>query len=156
MKEQPSSSPCLFKEPNLPLILFAEDDDEDWLLIEEALIDCGVVLQAERVHDGIELLARLRRGPDPALIMLDLRMPKKDGSEVLREIRQDEHLRFLPVVIMTTSKLDLDIFRSYCDGANSYVVKPVTFDLMAKALQELHHYWTNVVQLPKRPRIPPA
>jgi CheY-like chemotaxis protein len=134
----------------MPLVLFAEDDDEDWLLIEEALQDCEAPLQVERVRDGVALMERLRRGPDPALVMLDLRMPKKDGTEVLREIRQDADLRFLPVVIMTTSGRDLDIFQAYFEGANSYVVKPVTFDLMAKALRELHKYWTEVVQLPRR------
>jgi CheY-like chemotaxis protein len=152
MKEQPSPLFCLPVDPGLglPLVIFAEDDDEDWMLIEDALVDCEAPLQVERVRDGVALLTRLKQGPDPSLIMLDLRMPKKDGSEVLREIRQDTQLQHLPVIVMTTSKLDSDIFRSYCEGANSYVVKPVTFDLMAKALRELHHYWTKVVQLPKR------
>jgi two-component system response regulator len=153
MQEQPSLSACLLPVEGgvaLPLVLFAEDDDEDWLLIEEALADCEAPLQVERVCDGVALMARLAQQPDPALVMLDLRMPKKDGAEVLREIRQDPRLRHLPVVVMTTSKLDSDIFQSYWEGANSYVVKPVTFDLMAKALHDLHHYWTKVVQLPKR------
>ena len=135
---------------NLPLILFAEDDDEDWLLIEDVLQDCGAPIRAERVKDGVALMERLQQGPDPVLVMLDLRMPRKNGTETLRDIRSDPNLKFLPVVVMTTSNRDSDIFNAYFEGANGYVVKPVTFDLMGKALKELHFYWTDVVQLPRR------
>ena len=76
-------------------------------------------------------------------------MPKLDGAEALKEIRRDARLRHIPIVMMTTSQLEADIFRAYFEGANSYVIKPVTFELMAKALKDLHYYWTEVVKLPK-------
>jgi CheY-like chemotaxis protein len=152
-------APCLPlrcpSENDIPLVIFAEDDDEDWLLIEEALEECAnahnpVDIQVERVKDGVALMERLNSGINPNLIMLDLRMPKKDGSEALREIRQNHKTKHLPVIVMTTSRLDTDIFRAYCDGASSYVVKPVTFELMAKALKDIHYYWTKVSNLPYR------
>ena len=141
-----------------PLILFAEDDDEDWLLLEDVLDDIRkqhphqASVRIERVKDGQQLVDRLRNTTKerPLLVMLDLRMPRKDGTEALQEIRADRALRHIPIVMMTSSKLELDILRSYQEGANSYLVKPVTQDTMAKALRDLHHYWANVVQVPSR------
>lgn len=135
-----------------PLVLFAEDDDEDWLLVEDALADSQLPAEVERVKDGQTLLARLRdlKLREPDLIMLDLKMPRMDGGTALREIRKDHALRHMPVVVMTTSQLEADIFNSYYEGANTYVVKPVTFDAMSKVLQDLHYYWIRVARLPKK------
>jgi CheY-like chemotaxis protein len=134
-----------------PLVLFAEDDDEDWLLISEVLEDeCKSEIRHERVKDGVSLLDRLHNPaqPLPHLIMLDIRMPRKDGVETLREIRQDPVLRHIPVVIMTTSKGEMDVMRAYTSGANAYVVKPVSFPDMAIILKSLHHYWTEILRVP--------
>jgi len=134
-----------------PLVIFAEDDDEDWILISDVLKeDCKSKLQYERVKDGEALLKRLmnKRLPLPHLIMLDLKMPKKDGAESLRDIRADLRLRHIPVIVLTTSSLETDIFKAYNEGASSYIVKPVRFPDMAKALKVIHHYWTEMATVP--------
>lgn len=136
---------------DIPLILFAEDDDEDWILISDVLDnECRAKVRYERVKDGEALLARLRDPalPTPHLVMLDLKMPRKDGTEALKEIRADTNLRHIPVIILTTSKLDADIFGAYYVGANSYLVKPVRFPDMAKVLKAAHHYWTEIATVP--------
>lgn len=136
---------------NKPLVIFAEDDNEDWMLIDDTLQQCNDKCQIERVRDGVELLKRLR-DPSfklPDVILMDLKMPKKDGIEALGDIRKDLKLRHIPVIIMTTSSTESDIVRSYTEGANSYVVKPVTFEAMKIILLKLHDYWTNVVTLPQ-------
>ncbi len=130
----------------VPLLLFAEDDDEDWMLIKDTFDACSSPNRLERVKDGVELLARLRATDKelPQLILLDLKMPLKNGHEALEEIRADDSLRHLPVVIMTASKSEADIFQSYYNGANSYIAKPVEED----HLQTMKRYWADVVQLP--------
>jgi len=137
---------------DIPLVLFAEDDDEDWLLISEVLEeDCDIELLVERVKDGQALLDRLedRERPLPHLIMLDLKMPKLDGLQALQQIRRASgYASIVPVVVMTTSRLETDIVKSYKTGANSYVVKPVDHEKMGKALWTMHHYWTEVAELP--------
>jgi len=139
------------KNKIIPLVLFAEDDDEDWILISDVLEEeCKARLRYERVKDGIELLARLTDSerPLPHLIMLDLKMPKKDGAEALKDIRNNPGLKHLPVIVLTTSNLETDIFKAYHGGANSYMVKPVRFPDMAKALKDVHRYWTKIAVLP--------
>jgi len=137
---------------DIPLVLFAEDDDEDWLLISEVLEeDCDIELLVERVKDGQALLDRLedRERPLPHLIMLDLKMPKLDGLQALQQIRRASgYASIVPVVVMTTSRLETDIVKSYKTGANSYVVKPVDHEKMGRALRTMHHYWTEVAELP--------
>ena len=137
------------------LLLFAEDDHEDWILIEEALEECPD-MKYERVQNGIELLGRLKQDPLPHMIFLDLKMPKMDGPTALTEIRADPELRHIPVVVLTTSKLETDVVRSYTEGANSYMVKPMSFDGMARAMEMLRRYWTELVILPpaRRPTNP--
>jgi len=134
------------------LVLFAEDDDEDWMLFEEALgQQCPYSVGYERVRDGKALLQRLQ-DPEKALpdvVVLDLRMPRMDGRSTLRAIRANEVFRHLPVVMMTTSKLEADILDSYREGANSYIVKPVTFEEMGNLFRDLHHYWFTRVSLPR-------
>lgn len=130
----------------VPLLLFAEDDDEDWMLIKDTFDACQSPVRLERVTDGVELLTRLREAAQepPSLILLDLKMPLKNGHEALAEIRSDETLRHIPVVIMTASRSEADIFQSYYNGANSYIAKPVA----ESHLQTMKHYWSDVVSLP--------
>jgi len=135
------------------ILLFAEDDDEDWMLIEEALETCDQD-SYERVKNGEELLSRLLEGNTPHMIILDIRMPRMDGFAALEEIRKDPFLRHLPVMVMTTSKSDIDIARSYACGANGYLVKPTTFPLMKEMLGQARRYWAELVELPEGPWLP--
>lgn len=138
-------------------ILLAEDDADDRLLVREALTEGRVVNELRCVEDGEELIDYLhRRGryadpeesPRPGLVLLDLNMPRKDGREALREIKADPDLRRIPVVVMTTSKAEEDIFRSYDLGANSYITKPVTFERLVELMKVLGRYWIEFVELP--------
>jgi CheY-like chemotaxis protein len=132
---------------NTPLLLFAEDDDEDWMLIEDSFDECNSPNRLERVRDGVELLDRLRdlSSPQPDLVLLDLKMPRMGGHEALSEIRQDPRLSHIPVVIMTASRSDTDILRGYQGGCNSYIPKPVT----SIDLRTIKRYWGGVVVLPR-------
>jgi two-component system, response regulator len=138
-------------------ILIAEDDDDDFLLTKDALREAHCLNPLQRVSDGEELLDYLRRRgrfhdrnayPRPALILLDLNMPRKDGREALREIKSDEALRRVPVVVLTTSKAEEDILRSYDLGVNSFIIKPVTFQGLVEAVGVLGRYWFELVELP--------
>ncbi|MBD3221011.1 response regulator [bacterium] len=137
-------------------ILYAEDDPEDRLLVRDALAESRLANRLDTVTDGVELLAYLRREgkyadrPDelPGLILLDLNMPRMDGREALREIRADEALRRIPVVVLTTSKAEEDVLRSYDLGVNSFVVKPVTFDALVETVRALGRFWFEIVELP--------
>ena len=137
-------------------ILIAEDDEDDYLLISDTLKEYRVSNCIVWVKDGEELLACLRgqgdyreRGPCwPSLILLDLNMPRKDGREALREIKSDPNLRRFPVVILTTSKSDEDIIRSYDLGVNSYIRKPVRFQDFVDEVKTLGRYWFEIVELP--------
>lgn len=140
-----------------PLLLVCDDDEDDRLLIQTALGENRLKMDIHLVEDGEELLDYLlRRGKHsdlhtqrlPDLILLDLRMPKMDGLEVLSAIKNEEHLRYIPVVILTTSRLPEDITHSYQLGANSYIIKPVKYDLLVERLQAIMEYWFNVVELP--------
>jgi CheY-like chemotaxis protein len=139
------------------LILMAEDDADDRLLVKEALEESRVLNELRFVEDGEELLEYLRRqgryageeaSPRPGLVLLDLNMPRKDGREALREIKADPELRRIPIVVMTTSKAEEDIFRSYDSGASSYITKPVTFDRLVELMKTLGQYWIEFVELP--------
>jgi len=130
-----------------PLLLFAEDDDEDWMLIADSFDECQSPNKLERVKDGVELLERLRDPSKtlPDMILLDLKMPRMGGHEALAQIRKDPLLSHIPVVVMTASKSDTDILRGYQGGANSYVAKP----LSEAALRTMKRYWGGVVLLPR-------
>ncbi|OGG46503.1 MAG: two-component system response regulator [Candidatus Handelsmanbacteria bacterium RIFCSPLOWO2_12_FULL_64_10] len=138
-------------------ILIAEDDEEDLLLTQEALEECEFTGDLQSVKDGEELMDYLhRRGKygrvqpsKPALILLDLRMPRKDGYEALQEIRSDPDLRLIPVVVLTTSRMEEDVYHSYTLGANSYIAKPDAFEGLVEALRVLERYWFEVVSLPR-------
>lgn len=146
-------------QPGLPItILMADDDPDDRLLTEEALAESRLVNKLFFVEDGEQLMDYLlRRGqfanpvdsPKPGVILLDLNMPKKDGRTALAEIKSDPQLRRIPVVILTTSKEEEDIFRSYDLGAASYITKPVTFDALVGVMQALGRYWFEIVELPE-------
>ena len=139
------------------MILMAEDDADDRLLVKDALEESRVLNELRFVEDGEELLEYLRQEgrysdpeswPRPGLVLLDLNMPRKDGREALQEIKADPNLRRIPVVVMTTSKAEEDIFRSYDLGASSYITKPVTFDRLVELMKTLGHYWIEFVELP--------
>jgi CheY-like chemotaxis protein len=136
----------------------ADDDADDRLLAKDALIESRLVNNLYLVNDGQELMDYLHHegeyqdlssSPRPGVILLDLNMPKKDGFEALAEIRRDASLRQIPVVILTTSKTEEDIYRGYDLGANSFVTKPVTFEGLVSAMKALGQYWFEIVELPR-------
>jgi CheY-like chemotaxis protein len=138
------------------VILVADDDDEDCLLIKDAFKEGLLVNGLRFVGDGEELMDYLRRkgkykdpslSPRPGIILLDLNMPRKDGREALKEIKSDPDLKAIPVVVLTTSKDEEDILRSYVSGANSYITKPVTFAGLVNAVKGLGKYWLEIVEL---------
>ena len=135
-------------------MLVAEDDADDRVLLADAFAESGVVVALDFVADGVELMQRLAlRDADvnlglPDLVLLDLNMPRMDGREALRAIREHERLRHLPVIILTTSKAELDIRVSYQLGANSYVTKPRRFHELIEVLRALERYWMDIAQLP--------
>ncbi len=138
-------------------ILMADDDEDDRRLTQEALEEGRIINEVKFVDNGEELMDYLRRqnrfappavAPRPGLILLDLNMPRKDGRTVLKEIKGDPELRQIPVVVLTTSKADEDIYKSYDLGVNSYIVKPVTFEALVDILQTLEKYWFEIVALP--------
>lgn len=138
-------------------ILMADDDEDDCMLAREALAESRLRNDLHFVQDGEELMDYLyRRGqyaqksssPRPALILLDLNMPKKDGREALREIKTDPNLRQIPVVVLTTSKSEEDIYRTYDLGANSFITKPVTFASLVEVMKTIEKYWFEIVELP--------
>jgi CheY-like chemotaxis protein len=135
----------------------ADDDADDRLLAKDALFESRLVNDLYLVSDGQELMDYLHRkgkyedpitSPRPGVILLDLNMPKKDGFEALAEIRSDPSLRQIPVVILTTSKAEEDIYKGYDLGANSFVTKPVSFEGLVLAMQALRQYWFEIVELP--------
>ncbi|MBV8518111.1 MAG: response regulator [Acidobacteria bacterium] len=138
------------------VILLADDDEEDRMLAADALHASRVANDLRFVEDGEELLEYLyRRGryanvdaPTPGLILLDLNMPRKDGREALREIKADPDLRRIPVVVLTTSKAEEDIYRTYDLGANSFITKPVSFDGLVAVMRDIGRYWIEIVELP--------
>jgi CheY-like chemotaxis protein len=138
-------------------ILMADDDPDDRLMTEEAFRDCRLNNPLQFVVDGEELMDYLfRRGvyadeqrfPMPGLILLDLNMPRKDGREALREIKSDATLRQIPVVVLTTSNAEEDVIRSYHDGVNSFISKPVSFAALIEVIRTLGKYWLHIVDLP--------
>ncbi|KKW04869.1 MAG: Response regulator receiver protein [Candidatus Saccharibacteria bacterium GW2011_GWC2_48_9] len=139
------------------VILMADDDDDDYMLTKKALKESKLLNDLVRVSDGEELLDYLlKRGeyehkptPRPGIILLDLNMPRKDGREALKEIKEHEALRDIPVVVFTTSKAEEDIYRSYKLGVNSFVTKPVTFNSLLDVMNSLGRYWFEIVELPK-------
>jgi len=138
-------------------ILLADDDADDRMMASDALEESRLVNDLRCVEDGEELMDYLlRRGkysnpdvaPRPGLILLDLNMPKKDGREALREIKSEPTLRTIPVVVLTTSQAEEDIYRTYDLGVNSFITKPVNFESLVILMKTLGKYWFEIVELP--------
>ena len=145
-------------KPESITILMADDDEDDRLMTKEALEEARLVNEIRFVEDGEELMDYLnqrgkyeggKNAPRPGLILLDLNMPKKDGREALKEIKTDPNLRQIPIVVMTTSKAEEDIYKSYDLGVNSFITKPVSFDGMVFVITTLANYWFQIVKLPE-------
>lgn len=146
------------KSPVPVTILIADDDEEDRELARRALIQSRLANNLMFVEDGEELLEYLSRkgryadpgsAPTPGLILLDLKMPRVDGFEALRAIKQNERLRHIPIVALTTSDADEDIARTYTLGVNSFIQKPVTFSGLVQAMTTIGKYWFELVELPE-------
>ena len=139
------------------VILMADDDDDDFLLTEKALKASKLLNTLIRVTDGEELVEYLLRtgryeGKEtlrPGIILLDLNMPRKDGREALKEIKAEDNLKDIPVVVFTTSKAEEDVSRLYQLGVNSFITKPVTFNNLLEVMSSLGRYWFEIVELPK-------
>ena len=135
-------------------ILLVEDSPADVRLTREALKDAKVLNTLHVVQDGMAALAFLRQlgqyanSPRPDLILLDLNLPKKDGREVLAEIKQEENLKRIPVVVLTTSRAEEDVVRSYNLHANAYVIKPVDLKQFLQVIRSFEEFWLAVVTLP--------
>lgn len=139
------------------IILYAEDDPEDRMLVEDAMEESRLANEMHFVEDGEELMDYLhRRGkytglsdkPLPGLILLDLNMPKKDGREALVEIKADPDLKRIPIVVLTTSKAEEDILSTYDLGVSGFIIKPVTFESLVSLLKTVSKYWFEVVEPP--------
>lgn len=139
-------------------ILMADDDEEDRDLTREALVHAHLTNEVRFAGDGQELVDYLRRegrygeggedAPTPGIILLDLNMPKKDGREALEEIKADPRLRQIPVVVLTTSRDEEDVIRSYDLGVSSFITKPVTFGALVEVMGAWGRYWFEIVELP--------
>jgi len=135
-------------------ILLVEDSPADILIAREALSEAKLINTIHVAEDGVEAMDFLHKhgkfasAPTPDLILLDLNLPRKNGREVLTEIKADEKLKQIPVVVLTTSSAEEDILKSYNLHANCYVVKPVEFESFVKAVQSVQHFWFSVVTLP--------
>ena len=137
-------------------ILLVEDNPADIRLAQEAFKDAKVHNILYTVGDGVEAMAFLRRQGKyadvarPDLILLDLNLPKKDGREVLAEIKTDEHLKLIPVVILTVSKDEEDILKTYNLHANCYITKPIDFEQFMKVVKGIEEFWLTIVKLPPK------
>ena len=139
------------------IILMADDDEDDRMMARDALEEARLLNELHFVEDGEELMDYLKRKGDfekyknrplPGLILLDLNMPRKDGREALREIKEDPDLKRIPVVVLTTSKAEEDIFKTYNLGVSSFITKPVTFEGLVDVMTVLAKYWLQIVELP--------
>ena len=138
-------------------ILIADDDVDDRMMIREALEESRLANDLRFVEDGEELMDYLRHqgkftdlsdSPRPGIILLDLNMPKKDGREALKEIKSTPDLWSIPVIVLTTSKAEEDIYRTYDLGVNSFITKPVRFAALVEIMKALGRYWFEIVELP--------
>lgn len=144
-----------------PLLVIAEDDDDDFLLIKDAFARAGAAHEIRWVKNGEELMGFLlerRDGGQPVVVLLDLNMPRKDGREVLRELKSHPSLRGIPVIILTTSQAQEDIDLCYDLGVCSYIRKPANFSDLVEAAALFERYWMEFVKLPsgagRRPSVP--
>ena len=139
-------------------ILLVEDSPSDVRLTQEALSDGHVLNRLHVVNDGVEAIEFLRRSGThqnasrPDIILLDLNLPRKNGIEVLQEIKQDDDLKSIPVIVLTTSDNEQDVLRSYCLHANAYLTKPVGLDQFMDVIRSFKNFWLTIVTLP--PSVP--
>ena len=149
----------MYDRHKIPItILICDDDEDDRMLTQQALEDAHISNTLRFVEDGEQLLDYLyQRGefsgetgkaPRPGLILLDLNMPKMDGRDALKLIKEDPTIRDIPIVVLSTSALDEDVIRSYKLGVNSFITKPVTFSGLVEAMNVLGRYWLEIVELP--------
>ena len=140
----------LNESKKLVSILVADDDADDRMMISDALKESRLSNPIDFVENGEELMSYLNHEhrPKPGLILLDLNMPKMDGREALKEIKENPRLKRIPVVVLTTSKAEEDIYRTYNLGVNSFITKPVTFESLVKIIKEIGRYWFEIVELP--------
>ena len=137
-------------------ILLVEDSPGDVRLTEEAMIDSRVKNKLNVVMDGEEAMRYLKREGEyseantPDLILLDLNLPRKDGREVLKEIKQDPELKRIPVVILTTSRSEQDILKTYESHANCYISKPVDLEEFLRVVRSINDFWLSIVKLPPK------
>ena len=137
-------------------ILMAEDDPDDRMMVQDAFEESRLANDLHFVEDGEELMDYLHQkgaysamnAPRPGVILLDLNMPRKDGRQALKEIKADPQLRRIPVVVLTTSKEEEDIVKSYDMSVAGFIVKPVTFEGLVTVLKTLEKYWLEIVELP--------
>ncbi|BAY10421.1 response regulator [Calothrix sp. NIES-2098] len=135
-------------------VLLVEDNPGDALLTRIALEDSKIAVHLNVVEDGVEAMAFLRKQdkyakvPHPDIVLLDLNLPKKDGREVLAEIKSDDTLKRIPVVVLTTSQAEEDILKAYNLAANCYITKPVDFDQFVKIIRSIENFWFAIVKLP--------
>jgi chemotaxis family two-component system response regulator Rcp1 len=136
-------------------ILLVEDSAADVLLTKEALAEAKVLNRLHTVDNGVDALAFLRRSPGyeraprPDLVLLDLNLPRKDGREVLAEIKQSDSLKTIPIVVLTTSRAEEDVGKAYGLHANCYITKPVDFERFTEVVRSIESFWLCVVTLPK-------
>lgn len=147
------------KQGKAVYIVVADDDDDDRLMTKEAFEELKILNELYFVKDGVELLdflyhrnqyANRETSPRPGLILLDLNMPRMDGREALKIIKQDESLKSIPVTIFTTSKAEEDIIKSYNLGVNCFVTKPVTYSGLVNIVKQLNSFWFELVELPRQ------
>jgi CheY-like chemotaxis protein len=138
-------------------IVVADDDPDDRMMIKDAFEEAKLGNPVDFVHDGVELMEYLRREgqyksmgnqPYPGFILLDLNMPRKDGRTALKEIKESSELHRIPIVILTTSKAEEDIIKTYNLGVNSFICKPVSFDGLVEIVKTVGRYWIEIVALP--------
>lgn len=138
------------------IMLLVEDEPADAHLVRLAFMEGHLLADLHHVSDGVEAFAFLRReapygdSPSPDLILLDLNMPRMDGRQFLRKIKQDPALQSIPVIVLTTSDAETDLVSSYAEGAAGYIVKPVDVDAFVRTLRGIGDYWISVVRLPRR------
>ena len=137
-------------------ILLVEDNEGDVVLVEEVFQEAKIRNMISIAEDGEEAMLFLNKegkfsdAPRPDIILLDLNLPRKDGREVLKEIKGDDDLKTIPVVVLTTSKAEEDILKSYDLHANSYITKPVDFDQFIRVIKSIEDFWLDVVKLPSK------
>ncbi len=139
---------------NVTNILLVEDNPADARLIEEVFKDTNIKNKIHVVKDGVDAMKFLNNEneffdvPLPDIILLDLNLPRKDGREVLKEVKNNENLKSIPIVILTTSSAKEDVIKTYSNHANCYITKPVDFDQFLKVINAIEDFWLKVVELP--------